>query len=234
MVEINKISSFYPPQRTLMGPGPSEIHPRVFSAMGRPTIGYLDPVFVEMMDELKELLRYAFQTKNELTFPVSGPGSAGMEMCFVNMVEPGDKVLVCINGVFGGRMLENVVRCGGQPIIIKDDWGKPVNLNKVEDALKNNQDIKVVAFVHAETSTGVLSDGEAISKLAKKYGAYTIMDTVTSLTGVPVMIDDWGIDASYSGSQKCLSCTPGLSPITFSDNVKKLLQKRNLTVKVGF
>ena len=121
-------------------------------------------------------------------FPVSGPGSAGMEMCFVNMVEPGDKVLVCINGVFGGRMLENVVRCGGQPIIIKDDWGKPVNLNKVEDALKNNQDIKVVAFVHAETSTGVLSDGEAISKLAKKYGAYTIMDTVTSLTGVPVMM----------------------------------------------
>ena len=226
MVEINKISSFYPPQRTLMGPGPSEIHPRVFSAMGRPTIGYLDPIFIEMMDELKELLRYAFQTKNELTFPVSGPGSAGMEMCFVNMVEPGDKVLVCINGVFGGRMLENVVRCGGQPIIIKDDWGKPVNLNKVEDALKNNQDIKVVAFVHAETSTGVLSDGEAISKLAKKYGAYTIMDTVTSLTGVPVMIDDWGIDASYSGSQKCLSCTPGLSPITFSDNVKKLLQKK--------
>jgi len=155
MAHIDKISSFYPPQRTLMGPGPSEIHPRVFSAMGRPTIGYLDPVFVEMMDELKELLRYAFQTKNELTFPVSGPGSAGMEMCFVNMVEPGDKVLVCINGVFGGRMLENVVRCGGQPIIIKDDWGKPVNLNKVEDTLKNNQDIKVVAFVHAETSTGV-------------------------------------------------------------------------------
>ena len=139
-----------------------------------------------------------------------------MEMCFVNLVEPGDQVLVCINGVFGGRMLENVVRCGGQPIIIKDDWGKPVNLNKVEDALKNNQNIKIVAFVHAETSTGVLSDGEAISKLAKKYGAYTIMDTVTSLTGVPVMIDDWSIDASYSGSQNV-----SLAPWTFPNNLQR-------------
>ena len=131
-----KINTFYPPQRTLMGPGPSEIHPRVFSAMGRPTIGYLDPVFVEMMDQLKELLRYAFQTKNSMTFPVSGPGSAGMEMCFVNMVKPGDKVIVCKNGVFGGRMLENIERCGGIPIVVEDQWGAPVDTDKVEKAFK--------------------------------------------------------------------------------------------------
>lgn len=131
-----KIGAFYPPQRTLMGPGPSEIHPRVFSAMGRPTIDYLDPVFVEMMEELKELLRYAFQTRNALTFPVSGPGSVGMEMCFANMVEPGDQVMVCRNGVFGGRMIENVERTGGVPVVVEDAWDRPVDPQKVEDAFR--------------------------------------------------------------------------------------------------
>ncbi len=221
-----KINTFYPPQRTLMGPGPSEIHPRVFSAMGRPTIGYLDPVFVGMMDELKELLRYAFQTNNAMTFPVSGPGSAGMEMCFVNMVSPGDKVIVCRNGVFGGRMLENIERCGGTPVVVDDAWGQPIDLDKVEDAFKKNDNAKVLAFVHAETSTGVASDGQSLAKIAKKYNAFTIMDAVTSLAGIPVLIDEWGIDACYSGSQKCLSCTPGLSPITFSDElIEELLGK---------
>ncbi len=220
-----KINTFYPPQRTLMGPGPSEIHPRVFSAMGRPTIGYLDPVFVEMMDQLKELLRYAFQTKNSMTFPVSGPGSAGMEMCFVNMVKPGDKVIVCKNGVFGGRMLENIERCGGIPIVVEDRWGAPVDTNKVEEAFKKNQNVKVLAFVHAETSTGVASDAKTLAEIADQYSAYTIMDAVTSLAGIPVLVDEWGIDACYSGSQKCLSCTPGLSPITFSDKLMEDFKK---------
>ncbi len=228
------ISSFYPPQRTLMGPGPSEIHPRVFSAMGRPTIGYLDPVFVKMMDELKELLRYAFQTSNALTFPVSGPASVGMEMCFVNMVSPGDKVIVCRNGVFGGRMVENVQRCGGTAIVVEDAMGKPVDPNKVEQAFRNNPDAKILAFVHAETSTGVASDAKTLAEIARKYDAYTIVDTVTSLAGIPVLVDEWGLDAVYSGSQKCLSCTPGLSPITFSDRVVELVKNRPTPVQSWF
>jgi alanine-glyoxylate transaminase / serine-glyoxylate transaminase / serine-pyruvate transaminase len=223
----SKISSFYPPQRTLMGPGPSEIHPRVFSAMGRPTIGYLDPVFVEMMEQLKELLRYAFQTRNALTFPVSGPGSVGMEMCFVNMIRPGDKVIVCRNGVFGGRMIENVERCGAVPIVVEDAWGKPVDPNKVEDAFRQNPDARILAFVHAETSTGVSSDAKTLAAIARRHEAYTIVDAVTSLGGTPVLVDEWGLDAVYSASQKCLSCTPGLSPITFSSRVVDAVKNRS-------
>jgi alanine-glyoxylate transaminase / serine-glyoxylate transaminase / serine-pyruvate transaminase len=229
-----KIGSFYPPQRTLLGPGPSEIHPRVFSAMGRPTIGYLDPVFVEMMEELKELLRYALQTRNALTFPVSGPGSVGMEMCFVNMVDPGDKVIVCRNGVFGSRMLENVERCGGVPVVVDDDWGKPVDAQKVRDAFKAHPDAKVLAFVHAETSTGVASDAKTLAAIAREHGALTIVDAVTSLAGIPVLVDEWGIDACYSGSQKCLSCTPGLSPITFSERVVESVKNRERKVQSWF
>ncbi len=228
------IGSFYPPQRTLMGPGPSEIHPRVFSAMGRPTIGYLDPVFVNMMDELKALLRYAFQTENALTFPVSGPGSVGMEICFVNMVSPGDKVIVCRNGVFGGRMIENVERCGGIPIVVEDSMGMPVDPDKVDDAFRKNRDAKILAFVHAETSTGVASDAKTLAEIAHKYGALTIVDTVTSLAGIPVRVDEWGLDAVYSGSQKCLSCTPGLSPVTFSDRVVELVKSRKSPVQSWF
>ena len=229
-----KINSFYPPQRHLMGPGPSEIHPRVFSAMGKPTIGYLDPVFVEMMEELKELLRYAFQTNNALTFPVSGPGSVGMEMCFVNMVSPGDKVIVCRNGVFGGRMIENVQRCGGVAVVVEDRWGTPVSAQKVEDAFKANPDAKLLAFVHAETSTGVSSDAKVLAEIARKHGALTIMDAVTSLGGTPVLVDEWGIDAVYSASQKCLSCTPGLSPISFSERVVERVKTRSDKVHSWF
>lgn len=229
-----KISTFYPPQRTLMGPGPSDIHPRVLSALSRPTIGYLDPVFVAMMDELKAMLRYAFQTANEVTFPVSGPGSVGMEICFVNMVNPGDKVIVCRNGVFGGRMIENVERCQGVPVVVDDAWGEPVDPNKVEDAIKKNPDAKILAFVHAETSTGVLSDAKTLCEIAHRYGLMTIVDTVTSLGGVPVKVDEWGIDACYSASQKCLSCTPGLSPVTFSDRVVEMVKKREEKVHSWF
>ena len=221
-----RIFSFHPPQRTLMGPGPTEIHPRVLTTMSQPAIGYLDPVFVEMMEELKQLLRYAYQTRNPLTFPISGPGSVGMEYCFVNMVAPGDKVIVCRNGVFGGRMLENVERCGGVPIIVDDEWGAPVDPNKVEDALKKHPDTRIVAFVHAETSTGVQSDAKRLTEIAHKHEALVIADAVTSLGGSPVKVDEWGIDAIYSASQKCLSCTPGLSPVSFSERVVERVQAR--------
>ena len=169
--------AYTPPQRRLLGPGPSDISTRVLQALAKPTIGYLDPSFVGMMEELKSLLRYAFQTRNALTFPVSGPGSAGMEMCFVNLVNRGDKVIVCRNGVFGGRMVENVERSGGTAIIIDDTWGEPVNPQKVRDAFRQHPDAKVLAFVHAETSTGALSDADTLCAIAREHGALTIVDT---------------------------------------------------------
>jgi alanine-glyoxylate transaminase/serine-glyoxylate transaminase/serine-pyruvate transaminase len=221
-----RIQSFHPPQRTLMGPGPTEIHPRVLTTMSQPAIGYLDPIFVDMMEELKALLRYVYQTKNPLTFPVSGPGSVGMEYCFVNLVAPGDKVVVCRNGVFGGRMIENVERCGGVPIVVEDKWGEPVDPHKLEDTLKKNKDVRVVAFIHAETSTGVRSDAKTLVDIAHRHDALAIVDAVTSLGGCPVLVDDWGIDAIYSASQKCLSCTPGLSPVSFSERVVDYVKKR--------
>ena len=221
-----RIHSFHPPQRTLMGPGPSEINPRVMAAMSLPAIGYLDPVFVEMMEELKSLLRYAYQTKNALTFPVSGPGSVGMEYCFVNLVSPGDKVIVCRNGVFGGRMIENVERAGGTAIVVEDAWGEPVDPQKLEDALKRNPDARLVAFVHAETSTGVQSDAKTLVAVAHQHHALAIVDAVTSLGGTPVLTDEWNVDAIYSASQKCLSCTPGLSPVSFSDAVVEHVKAR--------
>jgi alanine-glyoxylate transaminase/serine-glyoxylate transaminase/serine-pyruvate transaminase len=226
LAPTKKIHSFHPPQRTLLGPGPSEINPRVMAAMSLPAIGYLDPVFVEMMEELKSLLRYVYQTGNALTFPVSGPGSVGMEYCFVNMVAPGDKVIVCRNGVFGGRMIENVERAGGTAVVVEDNWGEPCDPQKLEDALKKNPDARVVAFVHAETSTGVQSDAKTLVSVAHKHDALTIVDAVTSLAGCPVMVDDWDIDAVYSASQKCLSCTPGLSPVSFNDRVVEHVKAR--------
>jgi alanine-glyoxylate transaminase / serine-glyoxylate transaminase / serine-pyruvate transaminase len=227
-------TSFNPPVRTLMGPGPSDVHPRVLAALSRPTIGHLDPKFVEMMDEVKSLLQYAFQTKNELTMPVSAPGSAGMETCFVNLMEPGDKVIVCVNGVFGGRMKENVERLGGVPIVVEDAWGEPVDPNKVADAFKKNPDTKILAFVHAETSTGALSDAKSLVALAHRHHALAIVDAVTSLAGVPLNVDDWGIDAIYSGTQKCLSCPPGLSPVSFSERAVEKIKARNTKVASWF
>ena len=227
-------SSFNPPVRRLMGPGPSDVHPRVLGAMARPTIGHLDPEFSRMMEEVKEMLRYAFKTKNALTIPVSGPGSVGMETCFVNLVEVGDTVIVCQNGVFGGRMKENVERCGGTAIMVMDDWGKPVDVAKVEEALKANPGVKAVAFVHAETSTGVQSDAAAICALAQEHGALSIVDAVTSLGGTPVLTDEWGADAVYSGSQKCLSCMPGISPLTISEKAAGVVRSRNHKVQSWF
>jgi len=228
------ISSFLPPVRTLMGPGPSDVHPRILSALARPTIGHLDPLFVSMMDEVKGLLQYAFQTKNELTIPISAPGSAGMEACFVNLVEAGDKVVVCQNGVFGGRMKENVERLGATAIMVEDEWGKAIDCNKVEEALKANPDAKILAFVHAETSTGAQSDAKALCELAKKYDCLSIVDAVTSLGGTELRVDDWGIDAIYSGTQKCLSCTPGISPVSFSKKATEVIKSRKTRVTSWF
>ena len=228
------ISSFHPPLRTLMGPGPSDVHPRILEALGRPTLGHLDPLFVGMMDETKALLKYAFQTSNELTLPISAPGSAGMEACFVNLLEPGDKALVCVNGVFGNRMIENVTRCGATAIRLDFAWGTAVEPAAVEAALKEHADIKVLAFVHAETSTGALSDAEALCGLAKQYGCLSIVDAVTSMGGVPLLVDKWQADAVYSGSQKCLSCTPGLSPVTFSSAAVDAIKARKHPVQSWF
>jgi len=228
------MKSFNPPVRTLMGPGPSDVHPRVLAAMARPTIGHLDPKFVEMMDEVKGLLQYAFQTKNELTMPVSAPGSAGMETCFVNLVEPGDKVIVCVNGVFGGRMKENVERLGGVAVVVEDAWGEPVDPNKVEDAFKKNPDARLLAFVQAETSTGARSDAKTLVEIAHRHHALTIVDAVTSLGGSPLKVDEWHIDAIYSGTQKCLSCPPGLSPVSFSERAVEKIKARKSKVASWF
>lgn len=225
---------FLPPQRTLMGPGPSDVSQRVLDALSRPTIGHLDPEFIRLMDEIKALLQYAFQTKNELTMPVSAPGSAGMETCFVNLVEPGDKVIVCRNGVFGARMLENVERCGGTAVMVEDEWGQAVDVAKVAAALEANPDAKIVAFVHAETSTGALSDAKAIAELAQQHGCLTIVDAVTSLGGSELRVDDWGLDAVYSGTQKCLSCIPGISPVTFSERALEKVKARTHKVQSWF
>ena len=228
------ITPFIPTARTLMGPGPSDVNPRILNAISRPTIGHLDPQFVAMMDEVKELLQYAFQTKNELTLPVSAPGSAGMETCFANLIEPGDKVIVCRNGVFGMRMIENVERCGGEAVVVDDAWGTAVDPAKLEDALKANADAKIVAFVHAETSTGALSDAKTLVALAHEHDCLTIVDAVTSLGGSELRVDDWEIDAIYSGTQKCLSCVPGLSPVSFSQRSIDVIQSRKTKVQSWF
>ncbi len=228
------IKSFNPPIRTLMGPGPSDVHPRILEALSRPTIGHLDPIFVGMMEEVKSLLQYAFQTENQLTIPVSAPGSAGMETCFVNLIEAGDQVVVCQNGAFGGRMKENVERSGGIPIMVEDAWGKTIDLNKVEDALKANPAAKILAFVHAETSTGVSADAKSLCELARKYDCLTIVDAVTSLGGTELRVDEWGIDAIYSGTQKCLSCIPGISPVSFSERAVERIKSRTSKVQSWF
>jgi len=217
-----------------MGPGPSDISPEVLASLSKPVIGHLDPLFIGMMDEVKALLQYAFQTKNEFTIALSAPGSAGMEACFVNLVEAGDKVIVCRNGVFGDRMVQNVTRIGGEAIVVDSPWGRAVEVEKVEQALNANPDAKFVAFVHAETSTGAVSDAKTICALAQQHNCLTIVDAVTSLGGIELKVDDWGIDAVYSGSQKCLSCVPGLSPISFSPTAVNVIKERKTTIQSWF
>jgi alanine-glyoxylate transaminase/serine-glyoxylate transaminase/serine-pyruvate transaminase len=228
------IQSFLPPLRTLMGPGPSDVHPRVLQAMSRRTLGHLDPAFVTMMDEVKAMLQSALRTANEMTMVVSAPGSAGMEAAIVNLVEPGDKVAVCVNGVFGTRMADIVGRAGGTALLVEDEWGRAVDPDKLEDLLKANPGVKAVAFVHAETSTGALSDAQALAEVTRRHDCLVIADAVTSLGGVELEVDGWGLDAVYSGSQKCLSCTPGLSPLTISERAMEVVARRKTPVQSWF
>jgi alanine-glyoxylate transaminase/serine-glyoxylate transaminase/serine-pyruvate transaminase len=219
------------PQRILLGPGPSNIHPRVAQALGAPLVGHLDPAFIKVMEHVKARLREVFRTQNEFTVPLSGTGSAGMEAAFVNVVEPGDTVLICINGVFGTRMKDIAERCGAKVITVEAPWGKAIDPADVETALKGTGGVKLVAFVHAETSTGVLQPATEICRIAHAHGALVLADTVTSLGGAPVETDGWGFDLVYSGTQKCLSCPPGLAPVTFNKKALEAISSRKSKVR---
>lgn len=215
-----------PPVRTLLGPGPSDVHPRVLEALGRPTVGHLDPYYLKIMDELQSMLREVFRTKNRMTLAISGTGSSGQEATVLNLVEPGDKVLICVNGVFGGRLADMAQRAGGDVEKLERPWGEVFTAAEVKDALARCKP-KVVAIVMAETSTGAWQPVEEIAAAVRDAGAMLILDTVTALGGIPVEIDKWQVDAAYSGTQKCLSCPPGLAPVSFSDRaVDKILKRR--------
>jgi alanine-glyoxylate transaminase/serine-glyoxylate transaminase/serine-pyruvate transaminase len=213
-----------------MGPGPSDVHPLVLKAMATPMIGHLDPQFIGIMDNVMEMLRTLFRTKNQLTFAISATGSAGMETCFVNLLEPDDEVLVCVNGVFGNRMCDIVERCGARLTRIDAPWGESFDPSAVEKALNRSRP-KLVAIVHAETSTGVRQPLEDISRMTHDAGALFLVDAVTSLGGIDVRVDDWGIDAVYSGTQKCISAPPGLSPVSFSPSAVEAMEKRKTKVQ---
>ncbi len=223
--------SFSPPDRLLMGPGPSDVPPSVLAAMSKPLVGHLDPTFVDMMEAIKAMLRQVFLTENEMTFPISGTGSAGMEFCFVNLIEPGDEVIIGINGVFGNRMADVAARCGAKVTKVEAEWGRIIEPQQIAEALGKVDNPKLVALVHAETSTGALTPAEEISRLVHDAGALLLLDTVTSLGGCPVRIDDWNVDAVYSGTQKCLSCPPGLSPVSLSQRAMEKVKARNSGVK---
>jgi alanine-glyoxylate transaminase/serine-glyoxylate transaminase/serine-pyruvate transaminase len=224
-------AAFKAPRRLLMGPGPSNVAPAVLEAMSQTLVGHLDPVFVKMMEDLKAMLRAVFLTKNEMTFPVSGTGSAGMEFCFVNLVEPGDEVIIGVNGVFGTRMVEVAERCGARVTKVESGWGNIITPQQIAEALRTVSKPKLVAIVHAETSTGALTPVEEISKLTHDAGALLLLDTVTSLGGCPVRLDEWNVDAVYSGTQKCLSCPPGLSPVSLNARALEIARRRRTKVQ---
>ncbi|WOD43887.1 pyridoxal-phosphate-dependent aminotransferase family protein [Hwangdonia lutea] len=230
MRQINELNTS---NRILMGPGPSDVHPRVLKAMSTPLVGHLDPEFLEVMDDIKQMTQQTLKTQNPLTFVVSAPGSAGMETCLVNLLEPGDEAVICIHGVFGTRLADIAERCGAKVIKVESEWGKPINPDDVKKALASCKP-KLLAIVHAETSTGVLQPLEEISKLTKESGALLVVDAVTSYCGTDLRVDEWGIDALYSGSQKCLSAPPGLSPVTFSQAAIDVLDQRKTKVQSWF
>ena len=219
------------PQRVLLGPGPSDVPPRVLQAMAAPTLGHLDPLYLRIMDETRRMLREIFRTRNELTMAISGTGIAGMEAAVVNLVEPGDEMIVCVNGVFGGRMRDVAQRAGATVHSVEAEWGRTIEPDAVAQALKRTRKTKVVGIVHAETSTGAHQPLEEISKLVHDAGALLLVDAVTSLGGVELRVDDWRIDACYSGTQKCLSCPPGLAPLTFSPAAVAAMDKRKTKVQ---
>jgi alanine-glyoxylate transaminase/serine-glyoxylate transaminase/serine-pyruvate transaminase len=214
------------PVRTLMGPGPLDVHPRVLAAMSQPLLGHLDPVFLDMMNRMMDKLRYVFETRHELTVAMSGTGSAGMETVFVNLVEPGDKVIIGVNGLFGTRMVDVASRLGAEVIPVEQEWGLPIFPEQIEEALAKHPDAKIVALVHAETSTGVWQPLEEIAQIVRKHDALFLVDAVTSLAGVPVQVDAHHIDACYSGTQKCVGAPPGLAPVTLSPRAFDVLKKR--------
>lgn len=221
---------FRPPSRLLLGPGPSMVAPSVLEAMSRPLVGHLDPAFVEMMEAIKSMLREVFRTGNRMTFPVSGTGSAGMEFCLANLIEPGDEAIIGVNGVFGGRMAEVAERCGAQVTLVEAEWGKIIEPRQIAEAIHGRKP-KIVAIVHAETSTGALTPIPEISQIAHEAGALMVLDAVTSLGGCPVEIDAWDVDAVYSGTQKCLSCPPGLAPVSLSERALESIARRQHKVQ---
>ena len=229
MIDPLEFRDIDPGTRTLMGPGPSDVPSRVLQALSAPCIGHLDPYFLSVMDDTQRLLRFVFQTDNALTIPVSGTGSAGMETCFVDLLEPGDEAVICINGVFGTRMADVVERLGGKPVRVDGQWGRAVDPEAVRKAV-SGRNPKIMAVVHAETSTGARTPLDDLAAIAHDAGALFLVDTVTSLGGIEVAVDRVGIDAVYSGAQKCLSCPPGLAPISFSESAMSALEGRKTKV----
>jgi alanine-glyoxylate transaminase/serine-glyoxylate transaminase/serine-pyruvate transaminase len=225
------VGELSPSVRLLLGPGPSPVHPRVYRALTTPQVGHLDPLFLGIMNEVQAQLRYAFQTANPFTIAVSGTGSAGMEAALVNVIEPGDTVVVCAAGVFGNRMADIVGRCGGKLVKLEVPWGQVFPHAAIEEALRKNAPVKAVCIVHAETSTGAQQPMDGLGKLCHDHGALLVVDTVTSLGGVPVTVDAWGADAVYSGTQKCLSCPPGLAPFTLSPRALDVVRARKTKVQ---
>lgn len=226
-----EVGALNPPYRILMGPGPSDVHPRVLQAMSTPLIGHLDPAFIEIMQEVQALLRYTFRTENRWTIPVSGTGSAAMEAAFANLVEPGDVVLVPTNGYFGARMDSMARRAGGQVVHVHAPWGEPLDPSDVQAAFEEHRP-RVFGFVHAETSTGALQPNvPELTRIAHEHDALVIADTVTSLGGVELHVDEWNIDVAYSGGQKCLSCPPGASPLTLNDRAFEKVRNREEPVR---
>lgn len=220
------------PDRLLLGPGPSNVHPRVYRAMLTPVIGYLDPQFIQLLDDTQRPLRTVFRTENEMTMPISGTGTAGMEAAIYNVVEPGDAVIVCQNGFFGTRMVDMAKRCDAEVTLVEADWGRIIEPDQVKAALKSaGRQVKVVMIVHAETSTGILQPLEEISRIVHEEGALLLVDAVTSLSGCELLIDDWGIDVCYAGTQKCLSAPPGMAPITFSQQAMDIVMNRKEPVR---
>jgi len=219
------------PSRLLLGPGPSNVHPRVYRAMMAPVIGYLDPEFLQLLDDTQRPLRALFRTENDMTIAISGTGTAGMEAAIYNVVEPGDTAIVCVNGFFGTRMAEMARRCGAEAVLVEADWGRIIEPDQVEAALKTHPGAKAVAIVHGETSTGVLQPLEEISRIVHEYGALLVVDAVTSLSGCELRVDEWGIDVCFSGTQKCLSAPPGMSPVTFSPQAMEVVAARREPVR---
>jgi alanine-glyoxylate transaminase/serine-glyoxylate transaminase/serine-pyruvate transaminase len=224
------MQSFQPPRRILMGPGPSDVSPRVLSALARPTIGHLDPAFQALMEEIKAALQRLFNAPDHVCVPLPAPGTAGMEAAIMNLLEPGDRAVIAVNGAFGGRMADMAGRAGATVVTVDHDWGQPVDPARVEAALAEGP-AKLVAFVHAETSTGVRSDAATLCAVARRHGALSVVDCVTSLGGVVVDVAGWDADVVYSGTQKCLSAPPGLAPIALSKRAQAAISGRREKVR---